>query len=216
MRKAWAGVNYVHEPFPRPWRWGANSEGGACGRVRREGEPEDVDAMAQKSVWTIVKEDGQMDQGRACFERKGSAVPREIDWTHKVGHAHGSRPASQWASFHGRAPNACGLGGRSRDRSRTEQTSRLLIPASLACRRWKFSARRRHSGLLPRKANAVARDRRSLLMISAHARWTRRSVRGHVRVLTKRRLEISVLHAVRVCLLGLVRYGRTLPRHGRE
>ncbi len=51
-----------------------------------------------------------MDQERACLERKGSAVPREIDWTHKVGHGHGSRSASQWGSFHGRAPNACGLG----------------------------------------------------------------------------------------------------------
>ncbi len=49
---------------------------------------------------------------------------------------------------------------------------------------------------------------RSLDEAECEGRWGR--------VLTKRWLEISVLHAVRVCLLGFVQYSKRLPRHGRE
>ena len=156
-------------------------------------------------------------QEQLCFETKGSIVPREIEWTHKVGHAHVSRPASKWAPSTVRLP-AHAVSGTFRERSRTEQTSRLLISVSLACRSWKFSETLRHSGRLPRKAKTVARKDASLLMVSRTMGWSRRAlgdaVPGHCR---KDASELTRLDAVRVCNLGcvIVGYGRRLPRHRR-
>ena len=74
-------------------------------------------------------------QEQLCFEGKGSAVPREIDWTHKVRHAYESRPGSQWTERATVRLPAHAFSGTFRDRSRIEQTSHSLIPVSLACRR---------------------------------------------------------------------------------
>ncbi|KAH9848903.1 hypothetical protein C2E23DRAFT_412252 [Lenzites betulinus] len=76
-------------------------------------------------------------QEQLSFEPQGSAVAREIDWTHKVGDMYESGPGNEWGCSTASLP-AHAVSGTFQDRSRTEQTSRLPVPASLACRRGQF------------------------------------------------------------------------------
>ena len=114
-------------------------------------------------------------------------------------------------TFHGRHPRACTLGD---GRSRTEQTSRLLIPASLACRRRLFSETPRHSGRLPEKAKASQGEAGpSQGIVHGLRSRRRRGVKCFGSGMT-RGVGISVLEAVRVCILGLgARYHRPAAVH---